>query len=63
MQFELHNQYFDVAGKVKDKDWFTVSGKGSVELRHKEGIVAITLFGMFMFRVLVMGGSGKAKKS
>lgn len=41
LKFELHNKYFDVTGKVKDKDWFTVSGKGSVELRHKEGIVAI----------------------
>ncbi|GMI05840.1 hypothetical protein TrVE_jg10672 [Triparma verrucosa] len=53
-EFQNHNQYFDVCGKVKDVDWFTICGKGRVERRHLEGIAVLLLIGISLFRILVV---------
>ena len=44
---------------MKYNDWFTVFGKGTVDLKHKEGIVAISLLGIFVFRSLIFKTKSK----
>ncbi len=58
-EFKGHNQYFNVCGKVKDVDWFTVCGKPDAEKWVKVsiglGVVGISLFGW----LLLAGGNTK----